>query len=215
MGNFGWDRWSRFWGGNDRWSFGWGNRWGGNDRGWRREWWRTEMFDVICDECGKRCKVPFKPTWDKPVFCSECFWGWNDSRWWRDFDRNRWWRDDRGWRRESRDFWEKRMYSATCDQCGADCELPFKPSSDKPVFCSDCYVKEDKPKRWWADYSAEFQALNTKLDMIINFLKISEKKEVVKIKLDKKADLIELDEEISEELETPKKAKTVKAKAKK
>ncbi|MFA6462024.1 MAG: CxxC-x17-CxxC domain-containing protein [Candidatus Woesearchaeota archaeon] len=32
-----------------------------------------EQFDVICDKCGKECKVPFKPTRGKPVFCSECF----------------------------------------------------------------------------------------------------------------------------------------------
>jgi len=32
-----------------------------------------EQFDVICDTCGKECKVPFKPTRGKPVYCSECF----------------------------------------------------------------------------------------------------------------------------------------------
>lgn len=32
-----------------------------------------EMFDVVCDECGKNCKVPFHPTAGKPVYCSECF----------------------------------------------------------------------------------------------------------------------------------------------
>lgn len=32
-----------------------------------------EMFDAICDECGRKCKVPFKPTSNKPVFCSDCF----------------------------------------------------------------------------------------------------------------------------------------------
>ena len=31
------------------------------------------MFDVICDRCEKECKVPFKPTRGKPVYCSECF----------------------------------------------------------------------------------------------------------------------------------------------
>nr|MBA4404897.1 hypothetical protein [Nanoarchaeum sp.] len=32
-----------------------------------------EMFDVVCDKCGKDCQVPFKPTNDKPVYCSDCF----------------------------------------------------------------------------------------------------------------------------------------------
>jgi len=33
----------------------------------------TEMYDVTCSKCGKRCQVPFKPTGSRPVFCSECF----------------------------------------------------------------------------------------------------------------------------------------------
>jgi len=43
---------------------------GGFDR-FRRE--KPEMHDVVCDECGKECKVPFKPTSSKPIYCSECF----------------------------------------------------------------------------------------------------------------------------------------------
>ena len=31
------------------------------------------MFDVVCSNCGKNCQVPFRPTSDKPVYCSECF----------------------------------------------------------------------------------------------------------------------------------------------
>ncbi|MCF7906534.1 hypothetical protein K9L04_01210 [Patescibacteria group bacterium] len=52
-------------GGRDR-SFGGGRRddRGGSDR---------EMFEAVCDECGKNCKVPFKPTSGKPIYCSECF----------------------------------------------------------------------------------------------------------------------------------------------
>lgn len=32
-----------------------------------------EMYDAICANCGKPCKVPFKPTEGRPVYCSECF----------------------------------------------------------------------------------------------------------------------------------------------
>lgn len=32
-----------------------------------------EMHDATCAECGKSCKVPFKPTDGRPVYCSECF----------------------------------------------------------------------------------------------------------------------------------------------
>ena len=32
-----------------------------------------EMFPVVCAECGKNTEVPFKPTSDKPVYCSDCY----------------------------------------------------------------------------------------------------------------------------------------------
>ena len=31
------------------------------------------MFDAVCAECGKTCKVPFEPRNDRPVYCSDCF----------------------------------------------------------------------------------------------------------------------------------------------
>lgn len=31
------------------------------------------MYDAVCARCGKACKVPFQPTEDRPVYCSECF----------------------------------------------------------------------------------------------------------------------------------------------
>ena len=31
------------------------------------------LYDEVCAECGKEAKVPFKPTEDRPVYCSECF----------------------------------------------------------------------------------------------------------------------------------------------
>ena len=53
-----------------------GRRYGGRDGG------RREMYDAVCSNCGKNCKVPFHPTGDKPVYCSECFGerGGNDRR---------------------------------------------------------------------------------------------------------------------------------------
>ncbi len=34
------------------------------------------------------------------------------------------------------------MHKAVCSECGKDCEVPFRPSGAKPVFCSFCF--EDK-----------------------------------------------------------------------
>ncbi len=34
---------------------------------------------------------------------------------------------------------QKVMHRAVCSECGNDCEVPFRPSNDKPVFCNDCF----------------------------------------------------------------------------
>jgi len=31
------------------------------------------------------------------------------------------------------------MHKATCSNCGNICEVPFRPTGDKPVFCNDCF----------------------------------------------------------------------------
>jgi CxxC-x17-CxxC domain-containing protein len=32
-----------------------------------------EFFSAVCAECGKPANVPFRPTGNRPVYCSECF----------------------------------------------------------------------------------------------------------------------------------------------
>lgn len=32
-----------------------------------------EFFTTVCAKCGKEAKVPFQPSNDRPVYCSECF----------------------------------------------------------------------------------------------------------------------------------------------
>ena len=41
-----------------------------NSRGGRGE---RQMFDAVCSECGKPCKVPFQPSGNRPIYCSDCF----------------------------------------------------------------------------------------------------------------------------------------------
>ena len=31
------------------------------------------------------------------------------------------------------------MHQAVCDKCRQNCEVPFRPTSGKPVFCSNCF----------------------------------------------------------------------------
>ncbi|MCI0783379.1 MAG: zinc-ribbon domain containing protein [Chloroflexi bacterium] len=35
----------------------------------------------------------------------------------------------------------REMHPAVCAQCGKDTEVPFRPSGDRPVYCSDCFSK--------------------------------------------------------------------------
>jgi len=31
------------------------------------------------------------------------------------------------------------MHKAVCDECHKNCEVPFRPSGDKPIYCNDCF----------------------------------------------------------------------------
>ncbi len=162
--------------GDNRRSFG-----GDRDRGGRRE--RPEMHRAICAECGKECEVPFKPTNDKPVYCSSCFekqsGGDRFNR--RSSDRG----FDRGSNRRSDRprFGDKQMYKVICDKCHKECEVPFKPTSDKPVYCSDCFSKNETSKG--QKNENQFEILNVKLDKILKLLSPNEEK-VVEKKVEKK-----------------------------
>ncbi|HLH71858.1 MAG TPA: zinc-ribbon domain containing protein [Chloroflexota bacterium] len=35
----------------------------------------------------------------------------------------------------------RQMYPATCDECGKQTQVPFQPTSGKPVYCSDCFER--------------------------------------------------------------------------
>ncbi len=60
---------------------GGGNRFGGNRSGGSRfgggrpggDRGPVTMHKAICSDCGNSCEVPFRPTGDKPIFCSDCF----------------------------------------------------------------------------------------------------------------------------------------------
>ena len=43
-----------------------------------------------------------------------------------------------------RDFGPKEMHKATCAECGKECEVPFKPTEGRPVYCRDCFAKRKK-----------------------------------------------------------------------
>jgi len=98
-----------------------------------------------------------------------------------------------GWGGDRRNDGPKQMFPAICSQCGQSCEVPFKPTGDRPVFCSNCFKKQGGPQARFAPKSfghkpefrpaqvgsantgggvtrAQFDSLNAKLDKILTIL---------------------------------------------
>jgi len=154
---------------------------------------KPEMFDAVCDECGKDCRVPFRPTGNKPIYCSQCFEAKggpsresrDDGRGRRSFDRG----GDRDYGRRND---KPTMYKAVCDACGETCEVPFSPSPDKPIYCSKCFETKGGKAPRGGDSTALVEKLDSiteKLDRILLALepKVVEKKVTVKKVVAKKA----------------------------
>ena len=103
----------------------------------------------------------------------------------RDFNRSRGGSD---FRRE--------MHPAVCSNCGKNCEVPFRPTGEKPIFCNDCFRKDSgdsrprgggrfdrdnrAPQRQGPNYQSQFDALNQKLDTILNLISPPKKPKVKK-----------------------------------
>lgn len=52
---------------------------------------------------------------------------------------------DRGGNRDNRgggDRGEVVMHRATCSECNKTCEVPFRPTGEKPVYCRDCFASK-------------------------------------------------------------------------
>tara|TARA_Y100000034_G_scaffold22546_2_gene26009 strand:- start:12614 stop:13039 length:426 start_codon:yes stop_codon:yes gene_type:complete len=87
---------------------------------------------------------------------------------------------DRGGSRGRRDSGRSRgnveMTQVTCSACGAKCEVPFKPTTSKPLFCDDCFAKQDKDSSGRGsgnkNSGKDLKIINQKLDKIMKALKI-------------------------------------------
>ncbi|NOX71942.1 MAG: DNA-directed RNA polymerase [Candidatus Micrarchaeota archaeon] len=51
--------------------------------------------------------------------------------------------NDRGGFHNNRGFdrGPREMHKAICSDCGKECEVPFKPTEGRPVYCRDCFQK--------------------------------------------------------------------------
>ena len=156
------------------------------------------MHQTTCDSCGKGCEVPFKPTSGKPIFCSNCFEkNQNDGP--KKYGKER---SDRRFksvdsRKRSFDDRDSVMHQATCDSCGKDCEVPFRPTKGKPIYCDNCF--ENNKGKDIDQLKEEFEILNKKLDKILEILT-----PVLSVKNDH--------EEVEEEIDEPKPKKKTKKK---
>ena len=67
------------------------------------------------------------------------------------------------------------MTTVICDSCKKSCEVPFKPSSNKPVYCRDCFSNESAPKSRVSSSNSGnvLGEINYKLDKIMKALKIN------------------------------------------
>ena len=81
-------------------------------------------------------------------------------------------------RYEDRDSVEKKKYPATCAKCAGRCEVPFRPREGKPVYCSNCFNKNDtyessrQDNKPFPDSKSELGQINQKLDLIMKALHI-------------------------------------------
>jgi len=88
---------------------------------------------------------------------------------------------------------EKQLFPATCADCGARCEVPFRPNGKKPVLCKNCFAQkndfepraprheegprryEEAPRPMANDNTSELlRSINTKLDVIIKALEAND-----------------------------------------
>jgi CxxC-x17-CxxC domain-containing protein len=77
------------------------------------------------------------------------------------------------------------FHEVTCDKCGKKCDVPFKPSGNKPVYCRECFNSNNssesssRPSGRYesssqssSSSSGELDKINRKLDKIMRALKI-------------------------------------------
>ena len=76
-------------------------------------------------------------------------------------------RSEGGFGGRGHDFRKMPKYTVTCDECKKECQVPFKPTEGKPVYCDECF--KTKPT---GNQKNEFEKINEKLDKIMQALKI-------------------------------------------
>lgn len=78
----------------------------------------------------------------------------------KDFSRpfNRFDRPQRhGYGRQGDNFKNRNLFKAVCAECNQECEIPFKPRGDRPVYCRDCFSKRKERAPFREERSNDFK----------------------------------------------------------
>ncbi len=99
---------------------------------------------------------------------------------------------DRGGRGGFGDDSVRTMHRATCAECGNSCEVPFKPTGEKPVYCSTCFgSRQDSPMEHRSERrSSERFDRPTPAAKPEHNHRLEEKLEAISVKLDKLMNLL-------------------------
>lgn len=95
------------------------------------------MFDVDlnCAECNSAItQLPFEPTGDKPVYCSNCLRNKRQARGGSSGGNSRF--GGNNMNRGPRQMFDVNEQCAECNK--AITQLPFQPTGDRPIYCFDC-----------------------------------------------------------------------------
>ena len=69
---------------------------------------------------------------------------------------------------------DRAMHEAICGKCGSECEVPFKPTEGKPVYCSDCFKDKSREAGSRSELGKQsnetLSEIGRKLDKILNIL---------------------------------------------
>ena len=101
-----------------------------------------ELHNATCAKCNKETKVPFKPSGDKPVYCRDCFQDQMSDVESKHNENNIPQEGEvveRFGEREGPYRTNKRMHQTTCRTCKKEITIPFKPKTNKPIYCQDCF----------------------------------------------------------------------------
>lgn len=65
---------------------------------------------------------------------------------------------------------ERTSHTTKCDACGNTCEVPFKPTAGKPVYCDACFKLNKSSGSDRGNSSIDLTEINKKLDRILSIL---------------------------------------------